>query len=104
MGCGVENSDAMAVNDVPAAVRLGMNGRTFIQQTRQSVLQRAIDDITMACNPANVSSTPEHILVFGVEHYLSGVVSADRIASGGVQNTFGFASGTRGVEQKQRMF
>tara|TARA_B100000674_G_scaffold477395_1_gene472881 strand:- start:108853 stop:109530 length:678 start_codon:yes stop_codon:yes gene_type:complete len=58
----------------------------------------------MAGDPADVGGTPVHLTRPIIKHLLMGEGGIHHIAAGGVQYAFGFAGGTGGVQNKQRIF
>ena len=103
-GRGVEDGDFVVVDDLPEARKVGPVGRALVHQHGGAVLQRAIDDIRMASDPADVGCTPVDVVVAEVEDVFGGEVGADRIAARGVDESFGFAGGAGGVEDVERVF
>src|SRR5581483_5998745 len=101
---GIKNADLMAINDAPEAVGLGKVGRAFVHESSRAILQRAIDDVTVASNPADICRTPIGIIFAQVEHPFGGDVCTDRISAGGVYHAFGFPCCAGGVKDIERVF
>ncbi len=101
---GVENIDLVAVDHAPEAIGLGEVGGAFVHQAGGAVLQRAVDDVAVAGDPADIGGAPVDVFFFQIEDPFRGEVGADGIAAGGVHNAFGFAGGAGGVEDVKRMF
>ena len=102
-GRGVEDGDFVAVDDVPEAVGLGKVGRAFVHQAGGAVLQRAVDDVAVAGDPADVGGAPVDVFFFEVEDPFGGEVGADGVAAGGVDDALGLSGGAGGVEDVERM-
>ena len=68
-----------------------------------AVLQRSINDIAVAGDPADVGGTPVGVFFLEIEYPLRGDVGADGIAAGGVHDALRFAGGSRGVEDVKRV-
>src|SRR6185436_4603728 len=88
----------------PEAVGLGVVWRSFIHETGGTVCQKPVYDVTMAGHPANVSGAPVNIIVPQIEDEFAGEFCLEQIAPSGVQDSFGFANGTAGVENEERRF
>jgi hypothetical protein len=78
-------------------------GRALVHQHRRALRQRAVHDVGVTGDPADVGRAPEHVLVAQVEHQLGGVGGADQVAAGGVQDALGLAGGAAGVQREQRV-
>ena len=102
-GRGVEDVDLVAVDDAPEAVGLGKVGRAFVHQAGGAVLQRAVDDVAVAGDPADVGGAPVGVFFLEIEDPFGGEVGADGIAAGGVHNALRLAGGAGGVEDVERM-
>ena len=71
---------------------------------RCAVAQRAVDDIRVAGDPANIRRAPVSVLLFQIENQTRGEMGADQVSAGGVQNTLGFARCSRSIKDEKRMF
>ena len=67
---GVEDGDAVFGDDAPEAVRLGEIGGALVHEAGGAVGQRAIDDVAVAGDPADVGGAPIDVLVAEIEDYL----------------------------------
>ena len=92
-GRGVEDGDFVVVHDLPEAVVLGPVGRSLVHDNGGAVLQRAIDDVAVAGDPADVGGAPEDIVVAQVEDVFAGEIGLDGVAAGGVNQALGLAGG-----------
>src|SRR5579864_4102788 len=75
-----------------------MVGRALVHEASGAVLQRPVDDVAVAGNPADVGGAPVNVFVFQVEDPFCGEISADRISSSRVDYAFGFSSRAGSVE------
>ena len=65
--------------------------------------QRAVHDVGVPGDPADVGRAPVDLLGMVVEDELVGHGGVQQITAGGVHDTLGFARGARGVEDEQRI-
>src|SRR5690242_6629721 len=86
-GRGVENGDAVALAKLPEAVLLRPVGGSLIHDDGRAVGERAIDDVRMPGDPADVGGAPENVVVFQVENLLRRRRTADDVAAGRVDDT-----------------
>ena len=89
---GVKDGHAMFGDEPPEAIRLGVVGRALVHQAGRAVGQRAVNDIAVPGDPADISRTPVNILRLQVEDIFGGHFCAEQVAAGAVQNAFGFSS------------
>ncbi len=100
---GVDDLHLVLVDDLPEA-RDGRVVRHALEHQRdRAVGERAIDDVAVAGDPADVGGAPVDVAVVVVEHVLVGQRDVDQIAAGGVQHALGLAGRARGVEDEQRV-
>src|SRR5690606_30985578 len=76
----------------------------FEHQCGGAVGQRAVDDVAVAGDPADVGGAPVDVTVLIVEHVFVRHGAAKQIAASGVQHALRFAGGAGGVKNKQRVF
>ena len=71
-GCrrSVEDVDAVALYNLPEAVRLWMIRRTLVHQNGRAIRQWPIDDIRMPRHPADVRRAPVNVFILEVEYPL----------------------------------
>ena len=100
---GVEDGDAVSLDDPPEAVALGPVGRALVHQDRGAVGERAVDDVGMPGDPADVGGAPEDVLVLQVEDVLGGRGDVGEVAAGGVDDALGLSGGARGVEDEEQV-
>src|SRR5690606_1808737 len=63
---------------------------------------RAVEDVAVPGDPADVGRAPEHLAGPVVEHPLVGQRGEHQVAAAGVQHTLGLAGGAGSVEHEQR--
>ncbi len=104
--CGscVEDVDLVLVDDIPKAAWIGVCGDTFEHDCRRASAEWAVDDVAVACDPADVCCTPVDIAIVVIEDVLERRRRVDHIATDGVDDTLGFACGARGVEDEEGIF
>src|SRR5579863_5672161 len=93
-GSGVENAYLMAVNDAPETIRLGTVGRALVHHAGCTVLQRPINDVAVAGDPANVCGAPVSVFFLEIEYPFRGQISSDRISACGVNHSLRLAGGS----------
>ena len=72
-------------------------------QRRRAVRERAVHDVGVAGDPADVGRAPVDLAVAIVEDLLVGQRRIDQVAAGGVQHALGLAGRAGGVEDEQRV-
>jgi hypothetical protein len=100
---GVEDVDLVVLDHLPEAAGVGEGGHAFEHDLGAAAGERAVGDVGVAGDPADVGGTPEHIVGLQVEGPLHGQDGVQQIAAGGVLHALRLAGGTGGVEQEQRM-
>ena len=103
-GGGVEDGDLVAGHDVPEAAVVGEVGGTLVHERGGPVAQRAVDDVAVAGDPADVGGAPVDVVVLDVEDAAGGEVDAGQVAGGGVDDALGLAGGAAGVEDEEQVF
>ena len=100
---GVDDVDLVLVAHFPEA-RGGRIVRHALEHQRDGAVgERAIDDVAVAGDPADVGGAPVDVAVVIVEHVLMRDRRVDQIAAGGVQHALRLAGRARGVEDEQRI-
>ena len=102
-GSRVENAALVILDHLPETTGIGVSGHAFEHDFRAAQGQGAIGDVGVACDPADVGGTPEHVVGLQVERPLGGQCSVQQVTACAVLNTFWLAGGTGGVQQEQRM-
>ena len=99
----VEDGDLVLLDDLPEAGRAGI-GRDALEHHRGGAVgQRAVDDVAVAGDPADVGGAPVDVAVVVVEDVLVGHRGVDEVAAGRVHDALGLAGGAGGVEDEQRV-
>src|SRR5262245_24307650 len=90
-GGRVEDVDAILLDDLPEAILTRMVGRALVHQRGGAVAERAVDDVAVPRDPANVGGAPVGVLLLDVEDPFVRQRHAEEVAGGRVQNSLGFA-------------
>ncbi len=100
---GVERVDLVLVDHFPEA-RIGRVVRhAFEHQRGRAVGERAVENVAVARDPADVGGAPVDVAVVIVEHELVRHRGVDVVAAGGVQHALRLSGRARGVEDEQRV-
>ena len=99
----VEDRDAVALDQTPEAILLRPVGRAFVHQHRRAVRQRAVHDVAVAGDPADVGGAPVHVVVPQIEDPLRRRVRADEIAAGRVDDALRLAGRAGRVEDVEHV-
>ena len=102
-GRGVKDRDAVFLDDFPEAAEVGEIGGALVHHLGGAIGKRAVDDVGMAGDPADIGGAPVDILIAHIEDVLRGRVGAGEVAAGAVEDAFGFAGRAGGVEHEERM-
>src|SRR3546814_13379222 len=94
----------MRVDYLTEAVSVGVMRYTLELQGCRAILERAVDDIAVAGDPADVGAAPENLARAIVEAVMNGAGGPDAVAADGVEHALGLAGRTRGVEDEERIF
>ena len=102
---GIENRDAILLNDSPPPISPPSIRRPLVHHTRHAVREGPIDNVTVTRDPPNVCSRPTHIC-FGlyVKDQSMSCRGVRQIATGRVKNSFRACRRTRGVHDVERVF
>src|ERR1043166_4840597 len=84
---GVKDSYAVFLYDTPQPFFVRPIRRAFIHDLRYPVCHRAIDDVCMTGDPANIGGAPENIVVLHVENPLVCQCHAGQIAARCMKNS-----------------
>ncbi|MNS73215.1 hypothetical protein D3C72_1066480 [compost metagenome] len=102
-GGGVEDRHLVLVDHVPEARGIGVVRYALEHQRGRAIGQRAVHDVAVAGDPADVGGAPVDVVLAQVEHRFMGVGRVQQVAAGGVQHALRLAGGTGGVEDEQRI-
>ena len=100
---GVEDVDLVLVDDVPEPRIVGVVRHALEHQRGRAVGERAVEDVAVAGDPADVGGAPVDVAVVIVEHVLMRHRGEHQIAAGGVQHALGLAGRARRIEDEQRI-
>src|SRR6266403_335237 len=76
----------------------------FVEYAGRSESHRAVDDVGMAGDPADVSHAPVDVFGMNVLVILGGADDVSEIAAGAVLAALGLAGGAAGVHEEERSF
>ncbi len=100
---GVENRDAVFLDHFPESPEVREIRSAFIHHLGHPVGERAIDDVGMPGDPADVGGAPVNIVVAHVEDVFAGRIGAGEVAARGVEDALGLPGRSRGVENEKRV-
>ena len=101
--CGVKNADLVFFDHLPEAAGVRVGGNAFENDLGRTGSQRAVSDIGVPGDPADVGRAPEHILRLDVEDPVHRQLGPQQITTGAVLHTLGLAGRTRGIQNEQRV-
>ena len=81
---GVENRDAVLLDDLPEAAFVGPVRRPFVHHHRGAGRQRAVDDVAVPGDPAAIGRTPKDVFIAMVEDPLERFLGEQVVAGRGV--------------------
>src|SRR5205807_770691 len=80
---GVQDGDAVALDDLPPAAAVGEVGRALVHDRGGAVAERAVHDVAVAGDPSHVGRTPVDVpLRLQVEDVTVGGRHAHQVAGG----------------------
>ena len=85
-------------------VVLGPVGSAFVHHDGGSVLQRTVNDVAVAGDPADICGAEVDVVFLEIKDVLAGEVGLDGVAAGRVYETLRFACRPAGVEKVERVF
>ena len=88
---GVELVHFVLFADRPKTTRVRIGWHAFKHQCRRPVGERAIDDVAVARDPANIRSTPEDVAVMIIKRVLMRHGGVDDVTARRMHNAFGHA-------------
>ena len=103
-GRSVEDVDVEAFGDAPGAARIGELRHAFIENAGGAERKRAVDDVGMPGDPADVGHAPVDVFGVDVLVILGGAGNIGEIAAGAVLAALGLAGGAAGVHEEERIF
>ena len=102
-GRGVQNAHAILGDHIPETIPPRVIRRTLVHHRGRPVSQRAVDDIAVAGDPANIGGAPVNVILFQVENPLGGGLRPQQIPRRAMDNPLGLARGAAGIQQKQQI-
>ena len=104
VGARVEDGHPVALDDRPPAVPVGKVRCALVHHRGGPVGQRAVDDVAVAGDPADVGGAPVDVaLGVEVEDRPVGEGHLGQVAPGGVHDALGRRRGARGVQDEQQV-
>ena len=103
-GRSVEDVDVEAFGDAPRAPGIGELRHAFVKHAGGGQRQRAVNDVGVAGDPADVRHAPVDVFGMNVLIILGGAGDVGEIAAGAMLAAFGFAGGAAGVHEEERIF
>lgn len=100
-GRRVEDVRPVAVDDRPEAVRLGVVGNAFEENTGGAVGERSVDVGGVAGDPAEVGRAEEDVPLDVVEGVLEDEGRGEHVPADGVHHSLRLAGAARGVEDEE---
>ncbi len=100
---GVELRDLVLVADVPEAARVGEGRHTLEHHRGRAVGERAVDDVAVPGDPADVRGAPEDVALVVVEHHLVGHRRVEQVAARAVHDALRLSRRAGGVEDEERV-
>ena len=81
----------------------GIIERAFVHHRGRAGGERAVDDVAVAGDPADIGRAPIGVFIAQVEDPLHGRGDVREIAAGGVQNALGLAGGPGRIKHEKGM-
>src|SRR5882757_8849178 len=100
----MKDVDVEPFRDAPGTPCVGKLRHAFIENAGGAKRERAINDVGMAGNPADVGHTPVDIFGMNVLVILGSSGDVGEVTTGAVLATLGFAGGAAGVHQEDEIF
>ena len=94
----------MFLDNLPESSEVGVVRHAFKHHGDGAVCQRAVDNVRVPGNPADIRGAPVDIAFVVVKNLLVRVGCINEVSAGGVQHPFRFARGAGGVEDEKRFF
>lgn len=102
-GCDVELGDAVLLNGIPVSGEVGVRGGSLEDDRGNTKEQWRVDNVGVASNPSDITSAEELVGVMDIKNVLSSHGRTEKVAARAVHETLWLTSGSRGVEEEQRI-
>src|SRR5579859_1721472 len=103
-GRSVKDVDVEALCDAPGTTGVGKLRDAFVEDGSGGESQRAVDDVGVAGDPADVGHAPVNVFGMNVLVILRGARDVREIAASAMLAALGLASGAAGVHEEERGF
>ena len=94
----------MLIDHLPEARAIRVRRDALEHQRGGAVRERAIHDVGMASDPADIGRAPVHFARLVVEHQFMRETGPDHVPARGVQRAFRLSGAAGGVQNEQRVF
>lgn len=87
----IELCDLVLGNNIPVSAEVGVCRSALENDGCNTEQQRCVNNVCVASNPANITTTEEYVLVVDVENVLARGSGSQEVTASGVHNTLGLA-------------
>ena len=94
----VEYRHAVTFADIPEAILLRPIGSALVHDDGCAIGERAVHNVRVAGDPADVRGAPKDVLVLQIEDDTRGRRTADEISAGGVNYSLRLSGRARSIE------
>ena len=94
----------MFIADLPKTRRIRIGRHTLKHHSGRTIGERAVNNISVPCDPPHISGTPIHIIFFEIENIIMCHSCPDKVTTSCVQNTLRFSRGATCIKNKERVF
>src|SRR5262249_18415627 len=91
-GSCIEQCDGIFLHQIPETIPVRKVRCSLIHHDRCAIRQWTIDDVAVACYPANIRGAPVHVVILEIEYPLVSERRSRQIAASGMQLPLGLAS------------
>ena len=102
-GRGVKGIDLELLDDFPETSGIGKCRNAFEHQRRRAVAKRAVNDVAVAGDPADVGGAEINIVVVDIENVFVRERAPEQITGGAVDDAFGFAGRAGSIKDEQKI-
>ena len=90
-------------HDFPEASPVRLVRCALIHHLGDAVGERAVNDVGVTGDPADIRRAPVDVLVAHIEDVFAGGVGAGEVSAGGVEDPFWFSGGAGSIENEERV-